>query len=83
MADTQSPDQIFISRLTEIILANLGNEKFGIKELMHLSGMSYFSLGRRVRSITGRTINQFIRETRLKRALEMLQHERVTATEAA
>lgn len=83
MADTHSPDQIFISKLTEIILANLGNEKFGIKELMHLSGMSYFSLSRRVRSITGRTINQFIRETRLKRALEMLQHERVTATEAA
>jgi TolB-like protein/AraC-like DNA-binding protein len=76
-------DQIFISRLTEIILANLGNENFGVNELVHKAGISHYSLTRRLHAITNKTIKQFIREVRLKRALEMLQNEEVNISEVA
>ena len=33
MTEPVSLDQIFIRKLTEIVLANLGNENLGVKEL--------------------------------------------------
>ena len=83
MIEPAGKDQIFIRNLSEIILANLGNENFGIKELTDLSGVSQYTLSQRLHSITGKTINQFIRETRLQKALEMFQNEEVTASEVA
>jgi TolB-like protein/AraC-like DNA-binding protein len=76
-------DQIFISKLTDIVLANLEDENFGVKELEQESGVSHYILGRRLSAITGKTVNQFIREIRLHKALEMLQNEEVTAAEVA
>lgn len=64
-------DQVFISKLTGIILANLGNENFGVNDLVHEAGISHYSLNRRLNAITNKTIRQFIREVRLQRALEM------------
>jgi hypothetical protein len=40
MAEPLPVDQVFIRKLFKIILANLGNENFGVKELAHDSGMS-------------------------------------------
>jgi hypothetical protein len=68
-------NQIFISKLTEIILDNLGNENFGVKELAQESGMSRYVLTRKLFAITNKTPNQIIREVRLKKALEILSNE--------
>ena len=75
-------DQTFTRKLTDIILANLENERFGVKELAHETGMSRFNLNRKLHVISRKTINQYIREVRLNRAMEMLQHEPVNASEA-
>ncbi len=83
MIDPADKDQIFIGKLSEIILANLGDENFGAKELADQSGVSQYTLSQVLHSITGKAINQFIRETRLQKALEMLQNEEVTASEVA
>ena len=83
MAENLSRDQILIRKLTEIILANLENENFGVKELANESGMSQYRLNRRIHSISNKTINQFISETRLRKALEMLQNEELTAAEVS
>ena len=76
-------DQQFISKLTEIILTNLRNEKFGVGELASLAGMSRSGLNRKLHRLINKNVNQFIREVRLQRALEMLQNEDVTASEIA
>ncbi len=76
-------DQIFINKLTGIILANLGNENFGVNELVHEAAISHYSLNRRLQGITKKTIKQFIREVRLQRALEMLQNEEIHVSEVA
>ena len=76
-------DQEFIKRLSDIILANLGDENFGVNELIRESGLSRQSLNQRLQAITHKPINQFIRETRLLKALEILQTGKVTASEVA
>ena len=83
MTEHLSRDQILIRKLTEIILANLENENFGVKELANESGISQYRLNRRLRSISNKTISQFINETRLRKALEMLQNEELTAAEVS
>ena len=76
-------DQIFLRKLTEIIIANLENTTFGVKELAHESGMSLYRLNRRIHSINGKTTRQFIQELRLLKALEMLQNEEFAVSEIA
>ena len=76
-------DQIFISKLTEIIHDNLGNENFDVKELAQESGMSRYVLTRKLFVITNKTPNQIIREVRLKKALEILRNEQCTISEVA
>ena len=83
MSEHPVKDQIFISKLSGIILANLENENFGIKELVHEAGTSHYSLKRRLQAITNKTVKQFIREVRLQKAMEILQHEEVNITEVA
>jgi tetratricopeptide (TPR) repeat protein/AraC-like DNA-binding protein len=83
MTEPLPVDQIFIRKLTEIIIANLGNENFGVNELARASGVSLYNLSRRLHSINKKTVNQFIREIRLQKALEMLQNEEYSASEVA
>ncbi len=83
MAEPIAVDQAFIRKLTDKILANLENENFGVMELAHESGMSIYSLNRRLHSINQKTGTQFIREIRLQRALELLQSGEVTASQVA
>ncbi|MCJ7449371.1 MAG: helix-turn-helix domain-containing protein [Bacteroidales bacterium] len=83
MTEPLTNDQIFIRKLTDIILENLGNENFGEKELAHESGMSLYRINRKLHSINKKTSNQFIREVRLQKAFEMLQEGVCTASEVA
>jgi uncharacterized protein (TIGR02145 family) len=83
MTESAGKDQFFIAKLTEITIANLENENFGAKELSLGTGMSQYRLSRRLHEITGKTINHFIREVRLYKALEMLKNEDITVSEVA
>lgn len=76
-------EHAFIIALKEIILANISNENFGVKELTKASGMNYFLLNRRLHSVLNKNTSQFIRETRLQFAKEMLEREEITAAEVA
>jgi TolB-like protein/AraC-like DNA-binding protein len=76
-------DQGFIRKLTEIILANLENENFGVEELARITGMSIYSLNRRLQSINKKTATQLIREVRIQKALEILQSGTETVSQVA
>jgi len=76
-------DQAFISKLTETIEANLRDEKFGIIELSRVMGMSRSGIYRKLKKITKKSLNQVIREYRLSKAMEMLQHHEATIAEIA
>ncbi len=75
--------EIFIKKLTDIILANLQNENFGVDELAREAGFSRSSIHRRLWEIKRQNISHFIREIRLKRAMELLRHHAGHASEIA
>jgi AraC-like DNA-binding protein len=83
MSEHPAKDQVFISKLSGIILANLEDENFDVKELVHEAGISHYSLKRRLQAITNKTVKQFIREVRLQKAMEILQNEEVTISDVA
>jgi AraC-like DNA-binding protein/TolB-like protein/tetratricopeptide (TPR) repeat protein len=83
MTEPFTRDQIFVSKLTETVLQNLKNENFGVTELAGELNMSPYRLNRKLYFITGKRVNQFIRQIRLRKALELLQNEDTTASEVA
>ncbi len=83
MTELLTTDQKFILRVANIIVANLANENFGVRELATEIGISTPRLNRKLNAITGKTINQLIREVRLMKALGMLKNESVTVSEVA
>ena len=83
MNERNSIDQAFIRKLTEIIYTNLENENFGVDELAQASRMNRSTIFQRLQSIKGKSTTQFIREVRLLKAMEILKHELLTASEVA
>lgn len=83
MEEHHSVDQAFISKLTEIVLANLTDGNFDVGKLAKEAGISRATLYRRIRSIKRQDISQFIRDVRLQRAMEMLQNNEGNASEIA
>jgi AraC-like DNA-binding protein len=71
----------FIQKLTNIVEANLENEKFGPEELAKETGMSHSNLNRKLKTISNQNASLFIREVRLKKARELLLNEDTTVAE--
>jgi len=73
----------FISKLKDIVLGNFTNEQFGASDLVKQYGMSRSQLHRKLKTTTGQSVSQFIREIRLEESLKLLQNEDITASEVA
>jgi len=83
MTQPLNSDQIFIGKLTDIVLANLQNENFGVNDLARESGMSLYTIGRKLYTIKNKRVSQFIREVRLRRAVELLNDGTFKASEVS
>jgi AraC-like DNA-binding protein len=81
MTEPLSTDQPFLRKLTDIVIANLSNENFGVNELALESGFNSKVLNRKLRKITGKSCSRFIRDARLQRALELLRDGIYTVAE--
>jgi len=79
----KSSQNTLVDKLKKEIEANLNNEQFGVDSLAQAVGMSRSSLHRKLHKRLGISTSQFIREYRLKRALQILKREEVTASEVA
>ena len=73
----------FLNRITEIIEENLADEKFGVSELAREAGMSRSNLLRRIQKLTDLSVSQFIRQVRLKNAMEILKRESMNVSEVS
>ena len=83
MPDSHSPNHDFLNRIAEIIEENISNEQFGVSELAGKIGMSRSNLLRRVKKLTGLSVSQFIRQVRLKSAMEMLRQNSLNVSEVS
>jgi TolB-like protein/AraC-like DNA-binding protein len=83
MTEPLYKDQAFINKLTEIVLANLNNKNFGVNDLARKAGVSRYIIHHKLSSTDYRNVSRFIREIRLKRAMELLQQHAGPASDIA
>ncbi|MEM9822731.1 MAG: ATP-binding protein, partial [Bacteroidota bacterium] len=70
-----SKEDAFIQNLLKIIDREMSNENFGVEELSQAVHMSRSQLYRKLKALTGKTPNAFLRSIRLERAHQLLsQH---------
>lgn len=69
---TDTSDRM-IGRLVQTVEENISNPDFGIQQLCDKSNYPYQQVYRKIKSYTGQTINEFIRNIRLQRAAQLLR----------
>lgn len=79
---TTVKSQAFIARLSEIVEANIANDKLDMAFIQDKMNMSYSSLYRAIRTHTSMGGNEFIRKMRLKHSVRLLL-DGYTVAEAA
>ncbi len=73
----------FILEIRSAIEQHLGDSAFSVEKLSRIIGMSYAQLNRKVSALTGNKASTLIRQIRLERAKELLQHGDKNVSEVA
>ncbi|WP_209403643.1 helix-turn-helix domain-containing protein [Pseudozobellia sp. WGM2] len=81
MSNPTAHKSTFIEEAEALILNNLTNEQFGVSELADTMHMSRSNLLRKIKKETQLSASQFIRQVRLKEAMELLKEESLTVSE--
>lgn len=76
-------DRDFIYKCINIIEQNLLESDFDVQRIANEMAMSYSSLYKRIKLITGRTVSDFIRFIRIRKAAELLINTNCNVNEAA
>jgi signal transduction histidine kinase/DNA-binding response OmpR family regulator/streptogramin lyase len=76
-------DKAFIDRCIEIVKQHLDDDEFSIKTLAAGIGMSHSSLYKKIKSVSGQSVNGFIRFIRLRQVAEWLINTEKNVNEAA
>lgn len=86
-AEVQQPffekraDKLFLERLDKTIEENMGNPEFDVNSLAETLNISRSQLYNKVKSLRGMSAVEYLRETRLKKAAEMLKNEYLSVKE--
>ncbi|GGM99169.1 hypothetical protein GCM10010967_36400 [Dyadobacter beijingensis] len=70
---TSGANEEFIEKLRSLLIQNISQPNFGVNELAFQVGMSVSVLYRKVRSLTGMTVNDFMKTVKMERALQLLE----------
>jgi signal transduction histidine kinase/ligand-binding sensor domain-containing protein/DNA-binding response OmpR family regulator len=73
----------FLEKCIEIVEQHITDENFNIKILASEIGMSHSNLYRKIKSLSGHTVNSFIRYIRLRKAAELLIQSDMNVNEVA
>ena len=76
-------DQMLLDRARSITLQHLGDADFGVETLAQHMNMSRSTLVRKLKSITGQTPLQFIRDVKMDEARRLLQSRSATVADVA
>lgn len=78
-----SYDEAFLQKAMNYVEANLQNQNLTTESLGLELAMSHSTLYRKLKALTGLTINEFIRSIRIKRAAQLLETGEYSVSEAA
>ena len=76
-----SGDEKFLKSALSCVEENISNPEFSVIELGKGVGLSRMQLYRKLKSVTGQSANEFIREIRLKRAAQLIEERHYTIAE--
>ena len=76
-------DEALLKRAVAIVEKNMDNSEYSVDELSDDMAMSRATLFRKMRSVIGMSPTDFIRNTRLKRAAQLITEGRLSVTEIA
>lgn len=79
--DRMSPDEIFIHKVVALVEENIADSQLDIPFLCDRLAVSHVNLYRKIKSITGMSVNAFIREIRIKKAGQLLKLKGITVSE--
>ncbi|TCC99309.1 response regulator [Pedobacter hiemivivus] len=79
----ESTDEEFLNKIMTIIEHNFSIDEFNVNVLAADVGMSTPILYKKIKALTGLTVNNFIKSVRLKRAAQLLQQQTYTVYEVA
>ncbi len=71
----------FLKKAHEIILNHIDDEDFNVAKLAQYLNLSRSQTLRKIKASTGFSINEYIREVRLRKAVELLKDENLTISE--
>ncbi|MCB9283532.1 MAG: response regulator [Lewinellaceae bacterium] len=77
-ADAGEDEATWLLRLEEAVKGNIGDLQFGVDRLAELVGMGRTRFYRRIRSVTGLSANEYIREIRLQTARDLLESGQIS-----
>ena len=83
MLDPNPSPKSFIDEAEELILAKVEDENFGVSELAEAMHMSRSNLLRKIKKSTSASASQFIRQIRLRKAMEILGETSLTISEVS
>ena len=83
MSDSGSIKNDFLKQLIKVIEEHISDELFGVSELAQEIGMSRSNLLRKLKKSTNRSVSQFIRQVKLKKAMELLKDSSLTVSEVS
>ena len=76
-------DKLFLEKAMKVVEDNLTEPEFNVQALVREMGMSQSLFYRRVKSITGQSVVEFIRDIRLKRAAQLLTSTSLRVSDVA
>jgi signal transduction histidine kinase/ligand-binding sensor domain-containing protein/DNA-binding response OmpR family regulator len=80
--NSNSIDKEFIQKLLDYINKNISDSNLSVEELASQLKLSRSQLYRKIKAITGQTVNEFIRKIRLERAKQILDAGSANISEA-
>lgn len=82
-SEIKSKDELLLEKVTMEINRNMADPEFNLESLASQLNMSHSTLFRRFQGLTGQTLVDFVRTTRLKKAAQFLVEGNYTVAEAA
>jgi signal transduction histidine kinase/CheY-like chemotaxis protein/AraC-like DNA-binding protein len=73
LTEISPKDREFIEQLEEVIFSNLSERQFGAQELSEQVFISISKLNRKLKSLTGKTPAEYIRDLRFQKAVSLLK----------
>ena len=76
-----APDRSFMERLTNLVEQQISDENLGVAHLVKHMGVSRTQLFRKLKSLTGMSATEFIRDYRLRKAHQLLCRDNYNVSE--